>query len=262
VRLTIPETSYRGGFGLDEVSRAVTVQPSSSVVISICVPLLPIYGSGLRVTIDGERQRDGVQIDLVSPGENRPCVLISQSAQKKQLVSPVSTSSLTGAHTQFASLLSSTPTTEWSANWLAYSSFDGIVVTEDEMRGMPPDVSAAVWHFVECGGTLLILGNWQVPESWYLRQKMNASIPTYCVGFGESLVTTRDPKLFSGDDWKYLQQEWTQSQLPYRSSMTLGDANLAFPVVDNLTVPVRGLFLLMLLFVVVIGPLNLFVFRE
>ncbi|HEV8486781.1 MAG TPA: hypothetical protein VGV87_24770 [Blastocatellia bacterium] len=261
VRVTIPETSYRGSAGLDEVSRTITVQPASSVVVSMCVPVLPIYGSGLAVTIDGERQSGPVQIDVVSPGDNRPCVFISQGAQKRQFES-LALAALTGKPApQFASFLSGIPATEWSANWLGYSSFDGIVVTEDEMRGMPPDVSAALWHFVECGGTLLILGDWQVPEPWHLRKRIIGSIPTYCVGFGETLVTTREPKLFSSDDWKYLQQEWTQSQLPYRSSSTLepGEANRLFPVVDSLTVPVRGLFLLMLLFVIVIGPLNLFV---
>ena len=37
------------------------------------------------------------------------------------------------------------------------------------------------------------------------------------------------------------------------------DANRVFPVVEKLVVPVRGLFLLMLIFVIVIGPLNLFI---
>ena len=261
VRISIPETSYRGGAGLDEVSRTVTVQPSSTVAISICVPLLPIYGSGLGVTIDGERQPEPVQIDLASPGEHRPCVFISQGAQKRQFES-VALAALTAKPApQFASFLSGIPVTEWSTNWLGYSSFDGIVVTEDEMRGMAPEVEGALWHFVECGGTLLVLGNWQVPESWYLRQKKAVSIPTYCVGFGQGLVTTRDPKQFSSDDWKYLQQEWADSQSPYHPNRTFDAerANREFPVVDSLTVPVRGLFLLMILFVIVIGPLNLFV---
>ena len=260
VRISIPETNYRAGGGLGEASRTVTVQPASSVAISICVPLLPIYGSGLAVTIDGERQPDAIQIDLVSPGENRPCVFISKSAQQKQF-EQVAVAALTGKpNPQFASFLSGVPATEWSTNWLAYSSFDGVVVTEDEMRGMPPEVAAALWHFVECGGTLLILGNWQVPDSWYLRQK-TASIPTYCVGFGQGLVTTRDPKQFSADDWKYLQREWTDSLSPYQPVKTFDPekANREFPVVESLTVPVRGLFLLMILFVIVIGPLNLFV---
>ena len=261
VRVTIPETSYRGDAGLDEISRTVTVQPSSSVSISICVPLLPIYGSGLGVTIDGERQSEGVQIDLVTPGENRPCVFISQGAQKRQFESAALAALTAKPAPQFASFLSGIPVAEWSTNWLGYSSFDGIVVTDDEMRGMPPDVAAALSHFVECGGTLLILGNWQVPESLFLRQKKETAIPTYCVGFGETFVTTHDPKGFSGDDWKYLQQEWTYSQLPYHLASTLDPekANRVFPVVESLTVPVRGLFLLMILFVIVIGPLNLFV---
>jgi hypothetical protein len=52
-----------------------------------------------------------------------------------------------------------------------------------------------------------------------------------------------------------------ESQAPYHASRVLDPerANLEFPVVESLTVPVRGLFLMMILFVIVIGPLNLFV---
>ena len=255
VRLTIPDYSR----GIQEVSRTMAVAASSSVIVSVFVPVMPIYGGGLGVTIDGERQDTVVPILYVSAGENRPCVLFSQSAQKKGTFANTVTTPPTPA--PFSSFPAGAPLTAWSTSWLGYSTFDGIVVTEDDMRGMPADVSAALQGYVDCGGTLLILGNWKIPESWGLRQKERVSIPTYCAGFGEYLVTDQYPSQFSSTDLKYLQDVLNESKSPYQDSRTLdaGQANSIFPVVDKLNVPVRGLFLLMLLFVIVIGPLNLFV---
>jgi hypothetical protein len=44
---------------------------------------------------------------------------------------------------------------------------------------------------------------------------------------------------------------------PWRSPLSAADANRMFRVVDSAGVPVRGLFVLMLLFAIVIGPVNL-----
>ena len=188
VRVTVPASSYRGTGGLDEVSRSMTVQPSSSVAVSLFVPIMEIYGSGMAVTIDGARRSQAVQLDVVAPGENRPCVFISQGAQKKQFESVATSArlvktpsgSLTASPPQFASFPSAVPAIEWSPNWLGYSSFDGIVITEDEMRGVPAEVSTALSRFAECGGILVILGNWEIPEAWRLREKKPALLPTYC----------------------------------------------------------------------------------
>src|SRR5262249_41205914 len=58
------------------------------------------------------------------------------------------------------------PVTDWSPHWLAYSRYDGIAITGDELRKMPSAVQSALWQYVECGGCLLILGGGHVPDSW------------------------------------------------------------------------------------------------
>ena len=45
VRLTIPGTGYYGDTALEDVSRAVTLQPSSTVVVSLFVPGLAVDGT-------------------------------------------------------------------------------------------------------------------------------------------------------------------------------------------------------------------------
>ncbi len=62
-----------------------------------------------------------------------------------------------------------------------------------------------------------------------------------------------------------LGSSWTQTAGPwqvggsghYRRSTY--EANVKFPVIEDIGIPVKGLFLLMLLFVLAIGPINLMV---
>ena len=220
------------------------------------------------MSIDGRRESEVVPVDLTGVGELRPSVMISQNANRKGFNVPASgTTTYPGTATiptvtlpQFA-----TPVTisvaEWSESWLGYSSFDCVVATGDEIRGLPPNVSSALWQYVKCGGTLLVLGSVDVPEAWKVRRHEIAQIATYYVGYGQCLISPRDTGAFSNDDWQYLHESCTETQSPFHGDQAhaAGDANNVFPVVDKLGVPVRGLFLLMLLFVIVIGPLNLFV---
>jgi hypothetical protein len=46
----------------------------------------------------------------------------------------------------------------WSSDWLAYSRYDGIVITADDLKAVPAEVRAALWQYVETGGALLVLG--------------------------------------------------------------------------------------------------------
>jgi hypothetical protein len=59
------------------------------------------------------------------------------------------------------------------------------------------------------------------------------------------------------DQWKALKLSWKDSQHGYEELHDIADINKKFPVVERIGIPVRGLFVLMLAFVVVIGPINL-----
>ena len=52
---------------------------------------------------------------------------------------------------------------------------------------------------------------------------------------------------------------WVKTATPWKVQFSVAEANNRFPVVSDFGVPVRGLFLLMLLFAIVIGPVNLIV---
>lgn len=159
------------------------------------------------------------------------------------------------------------PVSTWSTNWLGFSRYDGVIVTAEDIRQMPPDVQAALWHYVECGGALFVLGEQEQPESWGLKESLKPEFPTdsegiavYNVGFGQYIVSpATDAKNLNQKQWRHVIESWTKTGIPWQWNNSVEDANRIFPVVGRLGIPVRGLFLLMLLFAVAIGPVNLIV---
>jgi hypothetical protein len=148
----------------------------------------------------------------------------------------------------------------WSASWLAYSCYDGVVLTADELGGAPPSTQAALWQFAETGGTLLVLGEAKVPEGWRPHGGPSSGYRVYDAGFGQGIVAAGDdygswPK----SRWEELRAAWSRTAAPWGRVRTVVEANNDFPVVDDIGVPVRGLFVLMLVFAVAIGPVNMIV---
>src|SRR5579862_5716405 len=151
----------------------------------------------------------------------------------------------------------------WHEQWLSYSAYDGVVIPGQTLEALPEAAKSALWRYVECGGSLLIWGAWQVPEHWKQRGKGTiGSLSIYPVGFGECLVTTEDKdadfQRWPPQQWHRLAESWENTARPF-PELTAAAAHVLFPVVDNVDVPVRGLFLVILGYVAVIGPLNLYV---
>ena len=159
------------------------------------------------------------------------------------------------------------PVSKWNTIWLGFSRYDGVIVTAEDIRQMPPDVQSALWRYVECGGALFVLGEQELPESWELKGSLKPELPTaaagiavYNVGFGQCIVSAaEDTKSLNQEQWRHVVESWTKTAIPWQWDNSVEDANRIFPVVSKLGIPVRGLFLLMLLFAVAIGPVNLIV---
>ena len=155
------------------------------------------------------------------------------------------------------------PVSAWSTDWLGYSRYDGVVVTDKDIQQMPPDVQSALWQYVECGGALLVLGGNHLPDDWTSRIKIphkSAGIANSRVGFGECVVSAvRDSGELNQTEWRQIVHSWMSTATPWQIQLSVAEANNRFPVVSDFGVPVRGLFLLMLVFAIVIGPVNLIV---
>ncbi len=144
-------------------------------------------------------------------------------------------------------------------SWLGFSPYDGVVLSSRTVNAMPAESRAALWQYVECGGTLVVPGKAKVPDTWKFAPTDVKGCTTASPGFGRCLVFENvNLASWSPDDWKLIAEMWDDSRRAWDQVTSVTDANLNFPVVENLGIPIRGLFTFMFVFVVVIGPLNLF----
>ncbi|NNM87525.1 MAG: hypothetical protein HKL95_03300 [Phycisphaerae bacterium] len=170
--------------------------------------------------------------------------------------------------------LSGQPVEKWSGQWLGYSSYAALVITQANLRAMVPRVRAAIWSYVQCGGTLLLLNGIKsdVPRVWRKWHRSGSSgIPvqakalsstlshTFAVGFGLCLeAPERAVGRWNNADWSGFSAVFGQpiGALRMHSPAT---ANGIFAVVRSLAPPVRSLLAILAIFAVVVGPVNLLV---
>ncbi|HKQ89275.1 MAG TPA: hypothetical protein VJZ77_01235, partial [Blastocatellia bacterium] len=326
VTLIIPGQSYSAyDTAIREMARTVEVAAYATVTVSLFQPPLPMNGSGMAVRIDGRRQDEIVPLTLAALsmsaayygssgryGSNEMIWLLSSQGVDKsgalnqagvlgnmgETVENTQTGvSFTRTRTVAAS--SGRPLTEWSVSWLSYSGYNGVVVTGDDLRSAPAPVQDALWRYVECGGVLLVFGQWTAPQQWQSRlswisaqppplapsdevgeetgQAIAKEVPEkpalttapgykpgkndlrhYFVGYGMVIVCGDvDASRIAGSQWERIIEFWSDSHPQSMGAYWNVDAiNRNFPVVEDVGTPVRGLFLLMLSFAVVIGPVN------
>ena len=151
----------------------------------------------------------------------------------------------------------------WSDNWLAYSRYDGIIVTADGLQSFPAGVRAAVWQYVETGGNLLVLGKADLRGLSAITQTTQdkAGWTMVRAGFGLCRVSPdTNYKTWNADRFTMLVKDWTATASTFQGQRrSTSDANQEFPVIDDLGIPIKGLFVLMFLFTLAIGPINLLV---
>jgi len=295
VTLAIPQEVYGSGNGdyLRSVSRTVQVEPRTTVQVALLYPdYPPLRGNGAKVIIDGREQADGVPLSGASgrsgmgrsfryrgmphyrhTGYGGPesglLILVSQRVGGEfRLIDPRrgGTFLVGSLDRPGETVRSEEPISTWSSRWLSYSRYDGIVLMRDELEGLargPADSQAirtALIQYVEAGGVLVVLdaGALALPASWKRNQATREGIQTSSGGFGLCLqIDNGDTSKWPDTTWNNVTPTWCQTANPYQAERSLMDANKALPIVEDLGLPLRGLFVLLLLFTIVIGPCNI-----
>jgi hypothetical protein len=279
VCLTLPRHSYSPGTDyLRAVTRTVTVEPGKTVRVPLAYPVrLAVSGSELGVAIDGVEQEDGVPFSgfrgsrygshsYGSSSLPKPLVLYSREVDTRfpdwvnTTHHPIPGGWKRTAHeTEFAR--ADQPAAAWSPNWLGYTRYDGIVVTANELAAMPAEVRTAVGQYVECGGALLVLGpGGPLPGKWKPERIEGEPLSVAAAGFGECLVASgADLSKWDAEPVDRVVASWQKTMAPWGRDPTPAEANRQFPVIETTQVPVKGLLALMFVFVILIGPVNLFV---
>ena len=158
------------------------------------------------------------------------------------------------------SLRAESPVAEWSENWLAYSAFDAIILSESDLRTMPPAVLTAVGDYLQAGGNVVLPGRKEMPAAWHPNAKTIFPDGTeFTVGFGRCFaLNAEDPGTFNPATVQTLRDTVREAAQYWRALPDdASAANNVMPVVQNMKIPVRGIVIIMLVFVVVIGPVNI-----
>lgn len=280
--------------GIKEVRRTTELAPQATATMSLFSPSFPAYGGTAEIAIDGVKQQERVtiteeKIGNIGPGEG-PGLLLSQQIFKSGLMNSVNVEQsfkTSSGQWRIATQSPDFPVSEWSQNWMSYARFDGIVLQADELNAAPETVRLALLRHVERGGTLIVAGNWQPPAQWqprsgFIKDELvetdeaetegkaepaptpepkympHSDLPIFYIGFGAVVVTgSIDPKEIAFNQWKQLSLTLDNAAEDQAESNNLADINRTFQIVEKFGVPIRGLFVLMLLFVIVIGPVNL-----
>jgi hypothetical protein len=150
---------------------------------------------------------------------------------------------------------------QWSDHWLAYSPYDTVLMTGRDYAALPEPARTALWRYAECGGCLVVLGRIEVPEPW--RGRRGPADPEgeeWFVGFGRCLMfDVAEVKLLTEGQGRKITETARISASPWAlpNPGDLGSANAQFPVIANVKIPFRSLVLILLVFVILIGPVNL-----
>ncbi|MEM7680787.1 MAG: hypothetical protein AAF288_02425 [Planctomycetota bacterium] len=283
VTVVMPAESWSYGDSVGRLSRTVTVEPGSTAVAELLQPPLPVIGNDAQVVIDGETQRDPLPVALVDHMDSyttQQPILISNGVIGPATTSfeeastddaeAWDTSSGGSGSSPLDSLArlarSGAPVSEWSGNWLAYSRFLMVIVSEQELRDAPLTVDSALRDFVASGGTVAVLGPGEetpkLAASW-----TRAALPEagrvggrpseLRLGLGKvRLLPVNRLAGFDPGQWADWIGEVADENRPRTLRLDPDDAERRLPMVESLQVPARGLFALMLLFTVLIGPAN------
>lgn len=296
VTLRGPALSYSNPGGLDVLEASATVPAAATVRLSMMQPNLRMTGEDLDVFIDGVRQRRSFSwhsehpfgrvhsyygTPVMSSGGKRSAsrLLVGRRSPVQALPDVETQEEWDALPVQIEVHRAPTSTDQWSDAWLAYSGFDGILLSWEEMMSAPPSVRQAIWAYVDVGGSLLLVDTPAALMERAGREPVAGALQGYgnplrllhdetvstdpmelawqYLGLGELLLAPSLDRPFSEDELRRLASAWSRTRgawdIPSRADQ--GPRRLA--VVQKVNVPIRGLFLFVLLYSVLIGPAHL-----
>ena len=287
VRVMLPAQSWGYGDAISGLSTTVQVEPGATARTELLQPPLPMTGDGAAVWIDGSRQDDRIALpitDHMNQYGGEP-ILVSRG-----LVGPV-TNAFADAMTQLADSSRTSnypplsgsgtayftsdrlarmypadrPVREWSESWLSYSSATAVMLTADELRDAPPGVDAALRAYVLAGGSLVVMGEGGIGTAlgrlWsagWLAEGVPAEAQRVGLGLGDVEVTPRAGLVErSAEEWERWIRRAAMQSGAQPTRVDAQQAESALPMLRNVSVPVRWLLVLMLGFVLLMGPINI-----
>lgn len=264
------------------VSRSFTLPPKSRSTGTWLFPAALAPSERIEVVIDGVRQRNemGTPPPSVTPnwgrwggyGEAHPVVLGWEVggavADALESLNEKYDSAVKGSearrHSHF-NVSRTRVTSPWPEEWLGYSRVLVVALTPDEWWRLSPAARVAMLEYVSAGGALLFIGDADLgtltrdlPGAEVIDDPPVPSWRVARLGLG-TLSVTRADAVLDGDEWDTVLRVWEGSLSARMLNMNETRGESLLPLIENIPPPARSLVGGLLLFTVLIGPLNMIV---
>ena len=231
-------------------------------VLQIPVPALTNAIATVRLNVDASSSGGQVSVDAVELSDGSTSSFAADARASSTWATRMGGSSGSTTYQGPTILRSELEASGWSESWLAFTPFDLVVMSRTDLAAMTAAQQSALWSYVEAGGGLAVLGLTELPKAWQSavgRTVNNARIGKANAGFGHCLMVNAASiaglDRIQVDALRELAREGGQV---WQSMPTEGNANNEFPVIEDIRIPVRGIVFIMLAFILVVGPLNIF----
>ncbi len=258
----------KGTDGADLATITVTNGFNRSINLSVLEIRLPGLTNAIqtvRLNVDASSAGGQVSVDAVELFDGTASAYASDARASSTYATRMGSRTSTTAYQGPTVLRSELEASGWSESWLAFTPFDLVVLSRTDLAAMTAAQQNALWSYVEAGGGLAVLGLTELPKAWQSAATRkgtpdkNSSVAWFTAGFGQCLLI--EPVSITSlyrVQVDALRDTARESGQPWQSMPTEGNANNEFPVIEDVMIPVRGIVFIMLAFILVVGPLNIF----
>lgn len=258
----------KGADGADLATVTITnsaVRNFTVSVLQIPMPALTNAIATVRLNLDASSSGGQVSVDAVEISDGSTSSYAADARASSTWATRMGGSSSSSTYQGPTVLRSELEASGWSESWLAFTPFDLVVLSRTDLAAMTAAQQSALWSHVEAGGGLAVLGLTELPKAWQsaawqtVASSRNSSLGRFYAGFGQVLLLGANNiaglERIQVDAMRELARECGQV---WNSMPTEGNANSEFPVIEDIRIPVRGIVFIMLAFILVVGPLNIF----
>jgi hypothetical protein len=238
------------------VTRTFTIAPRSGSTVTIPFFVVsPLVPRDAVVTIDGDKQDARIAVLHASSSSafdrNRD-ILVGRT------VSAFHSSALVPDYSVGSAIRADLPPAEWSTSWLQYLRFDGMLLTARDWAELPPAVQTEILRWLAAGGTLTFFG---APENFPATRptELTAGVPAAYYGFGVVFTLPEEQEAIEEPLVRAMREHWSRGVRTTEFAFTIEPREPdTMQLVGKNTLPVGPLFMLLVAFAIVGGPLNVF----
>lgn len=251
--------------GTDLATVMVTNNANRNFTLSVLELPLPALTNAIatvRLNVDYARAGGQVSVDAVELSDGSTSSFAADARASSTYATRMSHGSSSTTYQGPTVLRSELEASGWSESWLAFTAFDLVVLSRTDLAAMTAAQQSALWSYVEAGGGLAVLGLTELPKAWQSAAGRTVnSVRTSKVqaGFGQCLLLNV-PNIVGLERAQVdaLRDVARECGQVWQSMPTEGNANSEFPVIEDARIPVRGIVFIMLAFILVVGPANIF----